>query len=79
MKIIKWRELPRRPSFIEIETWMFENVGIGGPWIKENYSYPNEQPIPEENDEWGCWFDRGELCYGIINEQKAMLFLLRWK
>ena len=78
MKIIKWRNLTGSPSFREIETWMFENVGFGGPWLKDNYPNPNGQPILEENDEWGCWVDSGELYYGILDKHKAVWFLLRW-
>lgn len=79
MKIIKWYQLSSSPSFREVEKWMFENIGPGGLWLKDNYPNPNGQPIPEENDEWGCWMDgSGHLSYGILHDSKAAWFLLRW-
>lgn len=78
MKTFAYNGLPNSTEFIQMEKWLFENIGPGGSWLKDNYPNPNGSPVPEENDLWGYWINSGRLCFGILEESKAALFFLRW-
>lgn len=67
-----------RIQFVELEHWLYNNVGPGGRWLKN--SWPGGIDIePEAGDEWGVYSARlGDTMISIVDEKKAMLFALRW-
>ena len=72
---IMWR---RQVSFADLESWLHRNVGPGGRWLKKPW-HDGGEVEPESGDEWGVYSSRmGDVMITIVNEQKAMLFALRW-
>lgn len=61
---------------LEVECWLYDNVGPGGWWLKD---INTNTPIPNDNDEWGFYSgSSGYLNLEILDKEKAILYKLTW-
>ena len=70
--------IKHKVPFVELEYWLYNNVGAGGRWLDVHYrdGYKME---PMQGDEWGVYSSSiGRTIISIVDEQKAVLFALRW-
>ena len=64
--------------FVELEHWLYNNIGPGGRWLKTLWNTGVELE-PESGDAWGVHSSRlGDTMISIVDEKKAVLFALRW-
>ena len=72
---IMWKN---QVTFAELESWLHYNVGHGGRWLSKIY-HGEREVEPESGDEWGVYTSMmGDVMITIVDEKKALLFMLRW-
>lgn len=60
---------------LDVERWLWTNVGPGGHWL---YNRVDDTIEREQGDEWGMYYYLGSRVVEILDEKKALMFVLKW-